>query len=100
MKFNPDYIGGIMSEKKIKATKRPRALSAPVLVYEAQEDVKSSIHEPVFPEDEIRQNAKAILNILTYIEREAHVCNFVELSLILGTAHISATELVQSFNEG
>jgi len=91
MNFNPEYTGGIMSEKNVKAPPYLRLLPAPV--------VCSAVPEPAAPEKDIRQNAEAILNILTYIEREAHIYNFVELSLILGIAHISATELVQSFNE-
>lgn len=85
-----------MLGKKIKTTTHLHLLPTPVPACNEQGSVNSEILEPAVSEDEIRQNAEAILNILSYIEREATISNFGELSLILGAARISAFELVQS----
>lgn len=54
---------------------------------------------PTIPGSELLKNAEALLEFLSYIERETETCRFNDLGLFVGTARMAAIELVHALRE-
>ena len=82
-------------EEPLSVSKRESAALLPTASLRKSHSEELSSINPRISGNVLLKNAEALLDLLTYIEQEAGICNFKELTLFVRTARLAAIDLVQ-----